>query len=296
MHPISRTLPILALLAACAGGDGNTDADGATDAVDSDDIYAGFIDITEESLGDFTGFDPTADWLVDTPNAAAQVDETLTLVIEDFETDDPVANANVDIWLSDVVTGLPDSTFGGDSSGNVAITVPVCTTLSYKVWTDPLLGETKETYEAHQIYGPGDTEPLNSVSSTTYVVIPSILGVNVDPAKGIIAGAAYDVNGDPIEGAQVLVRDSNGDIQTDVIVKYFIDDFPNRDQPYTSPDGLWVAINAPAGALTVELYGIVEGELVQLGGTELSSYADTINVSNIYTGYADGRKYPAVCL
>ena len=75
------------------------------------------------------------------------------------------------------------------------------------VSTDPLLEETKPTYEFHSIYGYQEDETLageefNSVSEVTYRIIPSLLGVSPDPDKGIAAGTAYDVNGDNVEGAQ----------------------------------------------------------------------------------------------
>ena len=94
----------------------------------------------------------------------------------------------------------------------------------------------------------------DSVSRVTYQLIPSLLGVSVDEDKGVIAGTAFDCNGEEIEGAQVIVKDANGDIPDDLVVNYFRDSFPNRDQLWTSADGLWVAANVPEGELTIELY------------------------------------------
>ncbi len=69
-----------------------------------------------------------------------------------------------------------------------------------------------------------------------------------------------------------------------------------RDQPHTSEDGLWVAMNVPEGGWTVQLYGLVDGETVLLGATKMVTFAASINISNIYTGYGEGVYYPAGCL
>ena len=71
--------------------------------------------------------------------------------------------------------------------------------------------------------------------------------------------------------------------------------FPNRDQHFTSPDGLWVASNVPAGTLRVELWASVGGTPTLLGATVVESEAGSINIANIFSGYGDGTKYPSVC-
>ena len=130
----------------------------------------------------------------------------------------------------------------------------------------------------------------------TYQIIPSLLGVSPSPSKGIIAGTAFDVNEDPIEGAQVIVTDASGAIAGGSVVKYFVDSFPNRSQLYTSADGLWVAINVPPGTWNVSMYvANAEGGHDEMGSTVVEVAADSINVSNIYTGYGTGVKLPAAC-
>ena len=138
-----------------------------------------------------------------------------------------------------------------------------------------------------------------------YQLIPTIVGVTIDPALAVIAGTAYDVVRDAaissaidtgkIEGAQVIVYDENGEIPDTLSVNYFTDEFPDRDQKWTSADGLWVAANVPAGNLRIEMWGQVNGELTLLGATSLFSEADSINISNVFAGYGDGVKYPYAC-
>ena len=118
----------------------------------------------------------------------------------------------------------------------------------------------------------------------------------MDPDKGIIAGTAYDCDYNALEGVQVIVRDQSGEYASDQEVRYFVEDFPNRDQPYTSADGLWIAINVPPGRVTVEMWAMSAGELVQVAATELDLVADSINISNMKLGYGDGVFYPTDCL
>jgi hypothetical protein len=95
---------------------------------------------------------------------------------------------------------------------------------------------------------------------------------------------------------QVIVYDANGNVPEEMQINYFTERFPDRFQEHTSADGLWVASNVPAGRLRVEAWGLVGGELTLVGATVLDSEADSINIANIFAGYADGVKYPDSCL
>jgi hypothetical protein len=172
--------------------------------------------------------------------------------------------------------------------------------MTYKTATDPKLQDTRDTYEAHTVADVPDDGTIsveyNSVSEATYLLIPSLLGVTPDSDKGVIAGTAFDCNEDKIEGAQIVVFDDNGNIPESLVVKYFLDEWPNRYQEWTSDDGLWVALQIPEGHYTVQMWGLVDGELSVLGETELSIFVDSINISNIYSGIDSGVKYPDSCL
>lgn len=309
----SRTLCVLALLSACGGGGGNGKDKGPTG---SGDRFDEFIFVERAATGDFTGL-PAGDntwegttWLTQSIDAANIVDVNATGLVEDFQEDTPVPQATVALWFDDVVDGAGDATELSDNSGIISIDAIACQKMAYRVTTDPSITNTKTTYKAHHIYPPepdGTVEDAQfvSVSDTTYRLIPTILGVTVEPDKAIIAGTAYDMMRDPatstdidlgkIEGAQVIVYDENGDIPDTLTVNYFTESFPDREQLWTSPDGLWVAANVPPGNLRAEMWGVVDGELKLLGATELFSEADSINIGNIFAGYGDGVKYPVGC-
>lgn len=310
-------LSILALtLIGCGDKDGD---DTATDGGTGDgggtgvDISA-YINVTDAHQGDIDsccelgGSGATSDcwdgssWIVQAIDSTKQVDAALVGNVADFESGDPVADATLSLWfLNDPTVGAPDYSVVGDADGIVASTFKTCTPIAYKTSTDPALDATVDTYEINQIeaYTEGtiDTE-FNSVSSTTYAIIPSLLGVSPDGDKGTIAGAAYDCGGAPIKGAQVVVRDpSTGEIPESLVVKYFVDSFPNRNQPYTSEDGLWVAINVPEGTWDVELY-VADGDggHTNIGKTIAYIFPGSIMISNVYTGFGDGKRYPDICL
>jgi len=284
-----RLLHLLPVLALALGCDGNED----TDTGDT-----GEEDLTP--IGDLSCYTPGDAWLTQSVDAALQVDEARTELVHDFENETPVYEATVDIWLNDQVDETPDLTQHVDDNGYVTLTLPSCAPMAYRTSTPVDLDETKDTYEAHQIFEPAavaEEAPFQSVSKVTYLVIPNLMGISIDPEASIIAGTLYDCNEEPVEKGEVRVVDDEGNTPEGVIVKYFVENFPNRDQPYTSADGLWVAINVPVGTWTVE--GHVSdgaGGRDVIGATVLQTYADSINISNIHTGFGDGIRYPDACL
>lgn len=289
-------------LTACGsgGGDDSGTGTGTTGTTGTNpDKFAEVITVDVPATGDLACFTTGSAWNLQTVDASCVGTAPFTNEIIDFETGDVVADATVELFLSDSVNGAPDNTYFGDSSGIVSGTAPVCAPFSYRVTTDPVLAETKVSIEAHQVYGYSTSlsEEFNSVSTVTYQIIPSLLGISVDPTMGIVAGTAYDCVGDPIEGAQVIVKDAAGRYPDSQEIRYFVEEFPNRNQPYTSEDGLWVAVNIPPGRVTVELWMVVgSGAPVLMGATELDIFADSINISNITVGNGDGVVLPASCL
>jgi len=300
----------LALAVGCSGGDkggaadtGGGDGGAGGDGGGGGGGFSDYINTTVTPTGDFgdfaAGYEAVGSWLAQSPDAAKVETVPLTGKVEDFESGDGVAQATVEVFYTDAIGGVPDVTATSDNTGGFTSGIQTCTPLAYKTATDPALQDTKNTFELHTVYGyePGGLdEVFNSVSWSTYALIPSLLGVSIDPARGTAAGTAYDIAGNPIQGAQVIVVDADGNPAGGVVVKYFIEDFPNRDQPETSPDGLWVAINIPTGDWFVDMY-VADGAggHLLMGRTNITVFADSINISNIYTGF-DGVKYPDSCL
>jgi hypothetical protein len=295
-------LTFLATLVLTAGcGSKEADDTGTPDTGNDASQLADYIYVDQEATGDLSCFTPGSDeWPTQDVDSALVATYPAAGVVLDFQEDDPIEDATFTLWLSDDPRQTPDATAVSDEDGIVETDLISCKPMTYKTETDPDLEETKDTYEAHTVVGvpSGDTlsAEYTSVSDATYKLIPSLLGVTPDSDKGIIAGTAFDCNEEKIEGAQVVVRDDDGNIPETLIVKYFVDEWPNRYQEWTSTDGLWVALQIPEGHYFVEMWGLVNGELALLGKTELSIFTDSINISNIYSGIPTGVKYPDSCL
>lgn len=298
------SVPVLLLFAACDGGDG-----GGGDDKDSGDTTGGgtvtditiddYINVTEPYAGDTSCYDGTA-WITQTVATGCDAEMTLNGWVEDFESGDNVGDASVEFYFSDDINSSADVTLTAGSDGTFTTSVPACTPLGYKTYTPAEWQETRDTYEVHQIWGWESDgaldEPINSVSVSTSTVIPALLGVEWISGTGIVAGTAYDCNEEPIEAAQVFVHDGNNNPAPGVNVFYFLNEFPNDSQPYTSEDGLWVAINVPTGTWTVDMWVWNGSEHTLLGQTQLTIMADSVNVSNVFTGHNDGIRYPESCL
>jgi len=307
-----RSVLLAFALVACKADGNPIDTDTDTDVVDP---FTQFISPTIEATGGgLACFTPGDDW-ENTAWLTQDVDPSfvgtaaVSATVTDFETEDPVESPTVDLWYGDSVSGTPDVSVTGDAGGLLTIDAPTCQPHTYRVNTDPNIVESKTTYKAHNLLGPDDgalTGSYTSVSDITYRLIPTILGVSVDPDKAIIAGTMYGCGRNPalpseddtekVEGVQVIVYDANGNIPPDMQINYFTERFPDRFQEHTSADGLWVASNVPPGRLRAEAWGLVGGELTLLGASIIDSEADSINIANIFAGYANGVKYPDSCL
>lgn len=270
------------------------------------------LSLTMAPTGDFSCFEPAADhetamWLAQTIDPERATTVSIEGQVRDFESSDPRNQTTVSLWFDDLAEGDEDASATTDGDGWVSLEGPTCTPVSYLALRNPGLDDAKPTYKSHQIYsGEASVEAeYISVSTMTYYTVPALVNLSPDPTKSVIAGTAFDCNREPdtlsdidegkVEGAEVIVTDLDGQPIDGVFVKYFIENFPDPEQPHTSPDGLWVAINVPPGDVRVEMWGLIDGQEGLLGSTQLRTYADSINIANIFAGY-DGVKYPQDCL
>ena len=252
------TLSIILGLFACGSAEKETDT-ASTDTGETTEtsMFDSIVYVDTVPTGDMACFaEGYSDaWAEQSVAADAVTDVSIAGAVIDFETDEPVADASIEVYYSNTVYGVPDQSYTSDGAGNFSGTVPSCTPYAYRVSTDPDLGATKVTIEASQIDGLTATESeYNSVSIDTYNVIPALLGISPDVDKGIVAGTAYDCAGEPLEFAQIVVTDANGNIPESEVVRYFVDSFPSRLQEWTSEDGLFVVVNIPEGDWTVNMY------------------------------------------
>ncbi|MDP2304821.1 MAG: hypothetical protein Q8P18_02180 [Pseudomonadota bacterium] len=301
-------LPLLALLlSACPPSDGVTpddkDADDTGDTVEGR-TFEDFVNVTTPWVGNT---DECIAGKVQNVDPSCIADITVNGRIDDFQSEDPVPDATVQLWVSDSIEGAADETTVSDGDGNFVLeAAQSCTPIAYGTSTPPEWEETKDTYEVHQVFGyaagGASDEVFNSVSDTTSKLIPSLIGVEWDQSTGIIAGTAYDCDVNPVEYAQVFIHDGSGGIPTTGDVFYFSESggtsLPTSldSQPHTNTNGLWVAVNIPSGTWTAEMWGFDGTDYVLMGATVLEIAAGSVNISNIYTGISDGIWYPGSCL
>jgi hypothetical protein len=264
------------------------DVSGFDDFIYTDAAYDGDLDCLTGALGTEAASPGCADRTV-----------TMSATVLDFQSDQAVDEANVEIFLVDGIAGVPDHDVETDINGMISAAMPTCTPFTYRVSTDAAADLTKITIESHDVL-PFSTSSLvshemNSVSSTTYSLIPAIFGVSPDPTKGIVAGTAYDCDGDPIAGLQVVVKDSNGNVPSGMLAGYFVDDFPAKEAEATSSDGIWVLVDVPTGIVTVEGYVYNGSGHDLVASTTLEVLTDSINISSIHAGVSNGVKMPESC-
>ncbi len=335
MSNLHRLLMILVALAACAAlaalpacrgtsddddtgdddtgdddtGDDDTGDDdtGDDDTGDDDDDYRHELTVEEPLVGDFSCLGEALG-VPDAGDTAA-----MTGFVTDFSDDIPVAGAKMLLWANNDPSdaGAADFEFdtGTDQDGDIEIPedmVAACEKFAYKVWTEWQPPETMPTYEVGNVLPPvGHAEwndfELISVSYATYQIIPLSLAIQPDPEKGLAAGTLRDCNDDTVENGQVLIVDANGDKAEDVYIRYFKDELPDRDQPWTSDDGIFGAIDVPQGAWTMELWGVlpddapdcpteeVEGRCL-VASSEVFVIPDSINIANALL-----KPYPDAC-
>lgn len=298
-------IALLAIGFVACNGDDDTDTDIDTEVDTGTEtpeettarMFAELVTTTDAPTGDGSCYTPGEAWNTQVADPLLQADETRGVVIADFQSGGPVAGATLSVFEGDDVTATADTIIVADGDGEAEITAPSCTPIGVKA----VATDTKDTYQSHLVFEPlaeGDGDVINSVSNATYTLIPSVLGVSVDEDKSVVAGAVYDCNGDTIQNAQIVVRDADGNIPGSLVVNYFgSGGLPSRDQEASNADGLWVAMNVPAGSWTAEAYvsdGAGGHELI--GATELETFADSINIASIHTGFGDGVALPASCV
>jgi hypothetical protein len=135
--------------------------------------------------------------------------------------------------------------------------------------------------------------------------VPAFSGVvvqDIAPGNGAVAGRALGCDGEPLENAQVVVRDADCHVSTDAYTGYFTNQLPDLFRTSTSADGVFAVLNVPPGDYTVELYAPVPGRAaedpqphVRAGSATLTLEADGATVVDLQLGHDDGLFYPAAC-
>jgi hypothetical protein len=206
----------------------------------------------------------------------------------DYEDDIPIDLPHtLDVYFNnDCGVGDPDLTVDVGAGEQVSAQVAVPNHRYICVLFHAIEGQFRQTVEYDKLTPEDDpgseldgAMDAITVKESTYAVIPATLGISIESGKGIIAGGFDDCEGNPV--ANVVVSVDSDD--PNIAIRYFVDEFPNREPVTTTEDGLWGIINVPPGEVTVTLEGRLEegGDLEVLGERVVSVQADTINIADI---------------
>ena len=197
---------------------------------------------------------------------------------EDFENQDRIEGAMVEVYLVNRIQGSPDYVLGptGAEGLTEAVDVPAQAVLATRVLAIPDVARTTVEFDVETPTQDDDVRAL-VVADSTYRVVPAAVGVTIESGKGIVAGRFSDCDDEPVAGVIATVEGQQADI------RYFVDEFPAREPDVTTEDGLYVAINLAPGDHEIVLHGRLEsgGPLVELGRREVQVIADSINVVNL---------------
>lgn len=222
---------------------------------------------------------------------------TVTAHIEDFEDDTPVAGAVAELFFDGVVGETPDMVLDPtNAAGEVpgVAGIPRDRFIAYRVRGGRLpSGVTIKTtieYDQETPVADGGRLTLLSVSDPTYRLIQTVLGIRPTPTRGVLAGEFQDCNGDPVEGVIVRLvdaadRDCHDINDRECYYRYFDEEYPARleNQPHSSADGLYGAVEVPPGEWTIEILGRLSAttEVELLGAKRILATADAIAIANV---------------
>ncbi len=206
----------------------------------------------------------------------------------DYEGDIPIDAAyTLDVYFNNECgVGDPDATVSVGPGERISAPVAVPNHRHICVLFHAIEGQFRQTVE-HDKRTPEDDPESDldgameaiTVKESTYLVIPATLGISIEAGKGIVMGGFDDCAENPL--ANVVASVDSDD--PNIAIRYFVDEFPNREPVTTTEDGLWGILNVPPGEVTVQLEGRLEdgSDLVLLGQRLVRVQQDTINFANI---------------
>lgn len=198
---------------------------------------------------------------------------------EDFENEERIEGATIEVYLGNRIEGSPNFTLGPtDADGMTdAVEVPAQSLVATRVLEIASVARTTIEFD---ILTPTTDDDIRAlvVADSTYRVVPAAVGVSIESGKGIVAGQFSDCDNEPVAG---LIASVAG--QPDAQVRYFVREFPAREPNVTTEDGLYVAINIEPGDHELVISGRQEagGEIEELGRREIQVVADSINIVDL---------------
>jgi hypothetical protein len=203
--------------------------------------------------------------------------KSISGTVTDFQTKQPVAEAAVELLDDDTGESLG---INGTSDAEGKIALDGIPASKGKVGIKVTKAENMDTIQYHFASGSVD-ETFYLVSQTTVSLIAGILGVTLDPAKGVAAGGVYwgdQVSEEAIGCATVATDPTGGET-------HYMDNSgiptTDRDTKGTNPqNGYFSILNMTPGKITVNATAgtAIEGSVLP------NLPANSVAISNVYFG------------
>jgi hypothetical protein len=232
-----------------------------------------------------------ANWsCLNTPSADQPSTQAIALSgeVRDFQNNTGVGAATVTAFPGIMLSGNS----GMATSDNVAATrgdfsmtlaqLPAGTTrFGFKLEATGSL----KTYLLNQYFDPAaatQTRNISIVSESTANALPALVGINRDPAKGVLAGAMRDCDGNEVSNAVATVSSTQGTVThlTGARSYYFSEDtgLParNSSEPVISPNGLFVVLELPpqTAPAFIQVWGFPTAADLAMGAAGLKLLAE----------------------
>lgn len=286
-------LLILAALSSCREPPAeNTSCDG--------DWYEQFLfPAPGELAGDTSCWTPGEE-VADEVDPACQAEVSVEIQVTDYQDQVPVPGSSLTLYAND---SLADTSreVTMDDDGIVTETVALCTPTTYRT-TRP--EGALPTVGLHEVFSPEDPVEVHfqSISDGSRGLLELTFQKDIAEGNGAIAGRMLGCDGEPLENAQVIVRDANCGVPTESYAGYFTNQLPDIFRASTSADGVYAVLNVPPGDYTVEMYAPEPGHAaddpqphVLAASATLSLAADGATIVDLQLGHTDGVFYPAAC-
>lgn len=252
-----------------------------------------------ELVGDVSCWTPGEE-VADNVDQRCQVEASVEVQVTDYQDQVPVPAASFTLYAGDSLEG-EGREVATDDDGIVTETVLMCTPTTYRSTRS---AGALPTTGAHEVYSP--EEPIEvhfqSISDGSRGLLELTFQKDVADGNGAVAGRTLGCDGEPLENAQVILRDAECRVPTDGYTGYFTNQLPDVFRASTSADGVFAFLSVPPGSYTVEMFAPVPGRATEdpqphvlAGGAEITVEADGATVVDVQLGHTDGLFYPAAC-
>jgi len=210
---------------------------------------------------------------------------TLTTKVTDFQTGNAVPGSMVEAFAGvDYMTPFAGTPVTADSNAMVSLVVPSGTKrFGYRMTSSSsmptfLLNQTlPSSTEAMQTVGN-----IQSVSKSTAATLPALIGQTRTDGTGVVAGALRDCDGNEISGFIATMSSTPAEANTVMGADtYYFNSMVglpdhHKQQPYASPDGLFMIIEVPSTNPTgyVQMWGFPTADDMEMGKAGLKLIAE----------------------